>query len=58
MKFELNKEDFELLLISLGVAAGVATRDGNPVLFLRFLKLANTINKDNPDWTPYEVPNA
>jgi hypothetical protein len=55
MKFELTHEEHQRLILALGMAAGVASRDGNTALFHRLIALANTINKDNPDWTPYKV---
>lgn len=55
MKFELSREDFELLLLALGIATG-ACRE--PRLANRLIQLADTINKGNPNWTPYGVPKA
>jgi hypothetical protein len=52
---ELNQDDYDLLLIALGMATGVAAREGNAALANRVLRLANTINADNPNWTPYAV---
>lgn len=52
---ELNGDDHDLLLIALGMATGTAMRDGNSALANHLLRLANTINADNPHWTPYAV---
>jgi hypothetical protein len=51
----LNRADFESLLLALGVAAGASFRDGQKTLAERFIRLANTVNKDNPAWTPYQT---
>jgi len=58
MTFELSREDYQTLLLALGMAAGTASREGDDRLFRAFTRLANTVNKDNPDWTPYEVPTS
>jgi hypothetical protein len=55
MKIELSREDYEVLLLALGIATGVSMRDENRELANRILALTNTVNKDNPDWTPYDV---
>ena len=53
MTFELDDADFDLLLLALGIATGHSW-DHNKKLAIRLIQLANTINKDNPNWTPYE----
>ena len=52
----LSDDGFDSLLLMLGYAAGSANKDGNTALFCTFVRLANEVNKDNPRWTPYEVP--
>jgi len=54
MTLELSAEDHEMLILVLGIALG--TTHGNRSLFLEIIRLANRINKDNPNWRPYEVP--
>lgn len=49
----LSEDDFGLLMLALGIAAG-SSKD-NPALCKSVIKLANTINKDNPNWTPYKM---
>lgn len=53
--FQLSEEDYEALLLLLGYACATAHEQNNRLLARRFLRLANTINKDNPQWTPYEI---
>lgn len=53
--FTLSQDDFETLLFSLGIAIGACFRDGNRKGAHSITRLANTINKDNPGWTPYET---
>ncbi len=57
MKFELSREDFEVLMVALGIAAG-ACRGENKPMFWQIIRLTNTINKDRPaaEWIPYEIP--
>jgi hypothetical protein len=52
---QLSQDDFELLLLSTGIALGVCLRDGRKGLALRLTELANTINKNNPRWIPYDT---
>jgi hypothetical protein len=55
-KFELNDEDHDLLLLMMGYATGAAAKMRQDGLANRFLGLANTIEKDNPNYRPYEIP--
>lgn len=52
----LNADEYATLLIMNGYAAGAAFKENNKKLAYAFLRLANAINKDNPRWTPYDVP--
>lgn len=56
MRIEFSQRDYETLLLTLGYAAGALQQAGDRALFYRVLELANTINKDNPNWTSYELP--
>ncbi len=51
----LSQDDFETLLLSLGMAAGVCLRDGIKGLALRIIELSNTVNENNPHWIPYDT---
>jgi hypothetical protein len=51
-------DEFELLLMALGYAAGAAHRDHDQHLFWRWIKLANSINRGNPQYRPYEIDDA
>ena len=52
---DLSREEHLSLIFALGMASGGIVKDGGEFpMFL--LRLANTINEGNPDWTPYEVP--
>lgn len=53
IKIELSRTEFDLLLLALGLAAGTVK---DHKLFNNLLRLANAVNKNNPAWTPYEVP--
>jgi hypothetical protein len=56
--FTLTREHFETLLLALATAAGAAHSKKQNELFIAFLRLANEINKNNPNWQPYELPAA
>ena len=56
MKIELTQDEFDMLLLMCGYATGAAMEKGNKRLGYGFLSLANAINRDNPHWTPYEIP--
>jgi hypothetical protein len=50
----MTVDDFELLLLMLGVAVGAASK--NESLYFRFLKFVNGLNSTNPDFAPYKIP--
>lgn len=50
----MSAADYELLLMCLGQAAGVASQ--HPGFFWRAIALANRLNAGNPEFTPYEIP--
>jgi hypothetical protein len=52
---ELTYEERSLLTLALGMAGGVASRDGNRKLGNALLRLVNKVHKDNPAWSPYVV---
>jgi hypothetical protein len=52
---ELTEDERSLLTLALGTAMGVACRDGNGKLGRALLRLANSVHKNNPAWTPYAV---
>jgi hypothetical protein len=45
----LSIDDFELLIFALGVAAGSV----GPERADAFIRLADRVNRGNPNWTPY-----
>jgi hypothetical protein len=54
--FTLTRDQYETLLVALGYAAGAAVAREEHKLFFAFLRLTNEINKNNPNYRPYEVP--
>jgi hypothetical protein len=54
--FTLTRDQYDQLLIALGMAAGTAHGQGNRKLFIGLLRLANEINKNNPNWLAFELP--
>jgi hypothetical protein len=57
MTFELNEEEFDMLLILMGYAIGAAL-EADEKLGYSFVRLANTVCRDRPNFTPYEIPEA
>ncbi len=51
----LTADDFDMLLLSLGMAAGVCLRDGRKGLALKVIELSNKVNVNNPRWIPYDT---
>ena len=54
--FSLDDDQYDSLLLMLGYATCAAMKEGNRRLAYSFVKLANAINRDNPRWRPYEIP--
>lgn len=53
---ELTKDELDSLTICMGYALGAATERKNKRLFNSFLRVANAVHRNNPNWTPYEIP--
>lgn len=54
--FTLSPNDYDLLLIMLGYAVGAAAERKDRHVLRIFLRLTNEINKNNPNFRPYELP--
>jgi hypothetical protein len=52
---ELSDQDFKTLLLCLGYASGAAFKQHDDRAAKSFLQLANAINRDHPNWTPYVI---
>lgn len=52
---ELSEKEAVFLNHTLGVFYAHLRRIGNDTGALKCLRLANSINEGNPDWTPYAV---
>jgi hypothetical protein len=52
----LTRDEFDVLLIMMGYAAAAAYQQKNTSMAYAFIRIANAVNKDNLNWTPYEVP--
>ena len=50
----LDEDDWLLLLQALGIVMNVALGQRDNILAAAMLHLANAVNKNNPDWTPYD----
>ena len=52
----LTREQFDILLLMAGYASGAAMQAKDARMAWSFVHLTNVLNKDNPDFTPYEIP--
>jgi hypothetical protein len=53
---ELSRDEMDSLTICLGYALGAAVDHEDRKLGDSFLRIANAVHRNNPNWTPYEVP--
>jgi hypothetical protein len=53
---ELTRDEMDSLTICMGYALGAATQIQDQYLGHSFLRIANAVHRNNPNWTPYEVP--
>jgi hypothetical protein len=59
VEFDLSEDDFMCLLVVLGFAWKAAEAHRNPAFRPEeVLRLANVINKGNPNYTPVEIEPA
>ena len=58
MTIELSADDFQLLLLALGIATGDCVRQGRSEMAHSLVRLANKVNQNNPNWTPYVIPSS
>jgi hypothetical protein len=56
MKFTLTREQYEGLIMLLGMAVATTIREGWTELTNTALRIANKINSGNPNWSPYWTP--
>ena len=54
---EMSQEEWTNLLIMLGMATGMAFNKSNQEGY-RWVKLVNAMNETNPQFRPYEIPEA
>jgi hypothetical protein len=52
----LSDDEFYLLMLALGLASGEALKRKDHPHVMRLFRLANAVNRENPNWTPYEIP--
>jgi hypothetical protein len=53
---EMDREDYNMLLLMLGYATGAASKEHNQAKFWRLIDFVNRLNADNPNFRPYEIP--
>jgi hypothetical protein len=56
LSLTLTQEEFDGLIMLMGMAMGTATKEGMSKLSYACLRLANKINEGNPRWTPHWTP--
>ena len=49
----MSREDYDWLLMALGMATGLAARDSRDVT--PWVAVVNRLNSGNPNYTPYQV---
>jgi hypothetical protein len=54
--FTLAQGEYEILLIMMGYAANAAFRNREGSLGCMFIRVANKVNENNPNWVPYQMP--
>ncbi len=52
----MSREDYDLLLMSLGMATGVANKQRIFAHGQSIVMLCDRLNEGNPNYTPYQVP--
>ena len=55
-RIELTDDEFGWLIVALGMAMGETLKQQDAVLARNMLRLANAVNRDNPNWRIYEIP--
>jgi hypothetical protein len=50
----MSREDYERVLMALGMATGAALRGYGPLAYRILVPLLNRVNEGNPDYTPYQ----
>lgn len=53
---EMSRSDYDMMLVMLGMAAGVASRDTHKKNLWQFMDFVNRLNAGNPRFIPYEIP--
>lgn len=56
VRLEMSADEYALMLLMTGYAAGAAMAQGEPNMFWRWIDLANRMNTGNPEFLPYEIP--
>jgi hypothetical protein len=51
----MNREDYELLLMAMGMATGASLMGRGPLGMKDIVPLLNRINQGNPNYTPYRL---
>jgi hypothetical protein len=51
----MTREQYAQLLVIIGFAAGAVHRQENYRCFWNWIKFANELNRENPEYTPYEI---
>lgn len=56
---DISLDDYQLLMLTVGIAAGAVMRRGSDDEWAgRIFGLADHLNDGNPDYTPYSVQGA
>ena len=53
---EMSCEDYAMLTRMCGYAAGAVLKEGDKEQFWRQIRFVNDLNRTNPNFRPYEIP--
>lgn len=56
VQLDVSIDDWESLLVVIGIACGVVRSQGDRAGFFGIVALANRLNEGNAAFVPYEVP--
>jgi hypothetical protein len=56
VRLEMDSHDFDRLLLLMGYATGAAFKANDTRAAQSFLEMTNDLNRTNPNFIPYEVP--
>jgi len=56
VRLEMTRDEYNGVLLMLGRLAGSESRNGDKQLFWEAIAFVNRLNRTNPNFTQYEIP--